>query len=204
MENKSILLSSDQFFKELVDESCKKRNVKINNNIKGYLVGVLEHYLDARNLFETEVNEVGEKNHQTLAEMYLVATQKPSTEKQILLKKLGDRTLYVSGFFADSLHGKMVDVDYYTSMGEMAYGTLAELVREELSIRIYKTFSQRFIEFVDVLNHISHSAMIQNDENILRLYDRYMRTGSELAREKLIEMGVTSVSKEQTKRSKQD
>lgn len=204
MEYKGFILSADQFFAEMVDDGLNKRKVKANANVKKYLVGVLEHYLDARNLFENAVNENGERNPQTLAEMYLAAAQSSPLEKHKLLKKLGDRTLYVSGFFADSLSGKVVDIDYYANMGEVAYGTLAEFVREDLTASVYRTFSKRFLEFVDVLTHISQSSMIQNDQNILKLYDRYMRTGSDLAKEKLIEMGVLTVSAEVTKRSRQD
>ena len=50
-----------------------------------------------------------------------------------LLKKLGDRSLYISGFFADSLQRKVVDVDYYAEMGGVAYGALADSAVEEVS-----------------------------------------------------------------------
>ena len=37
------------------------------------------------------------------------------------LKQIGDVSLFVSGFFSDSLRRKLVDVDYYVSIGGVAY-----------------------------------------------------------------------------------
>ena len=67
---------------------------------------------------------------------------------------------------------------------------------------VFTTFSKRFNDFVDVLNYVSEKSQIQSDSNVLKLYDRYLRTGSELAREKLNELGVVTLPKEQLKISK--
>jgi hypothetical protein len=121
-----------------------------------------------------------------------------------LLKKLGDRSLYISGFFGDSLERKLVDIDYYAEMGGAAYASLADNVSDDISAQVYRIFSRDFLAYVDVLTYISQQSMIQSDQSLLRLYDRYMRTGSELAKEKLIEMGVLTLSVDQVKLAKQD
>ncbi len=172
--------------------------------VESYLVKLLHHYLDARNLFEAEyTNEGGQKNPQTLAEMYLIAQNAEPAVKLEMLRKLGDRTLYISGFFGDSLSHKVVDIDYYAEIGGAAYASLAHCTREDTMVKVYDTFSRRFLDFVDVLTYISHHSFVKSDESILRLYDRYMRTGSELAREKLVEMGVLALPKDQVKLGKQ-
>ncbi|WP_413289440.1 hypothetical protein [Bdellovibrio sp. HCB337] len=168
------------------------------------MVHLLQHYLDAKNLFDPEFDEAGRKVPKTLAEMYLHANSSDDESVKVeLLKKLGDRSLYVSGFFGDSLQRKIVDVDYYVNMGGAAYATLAGCVREDVSIQVYTTISRRFVDFVDVLTYISHSSFINSNESVLRLYDKYMTTGSELAREKLTEMGVLPLTQDQTKRIRQ-
>ena len=114
MQNKGVLISSEGYFAEVVEEACQKRKVQAPKAARNYLVNMLEHYLDARNLFEVDVNEVtGQRKEYTLAELYLLANQSELPEKQGLLKKLGDRSLYISGFFGDSLNRKIVDIDYY-------------------------------------------------------------------------------------------
>lgn len=199
-----FLLTPRQYFGEMVDSGLNKRNIKVYPAVKSYLVDMLEFYLDARNLFDEPVNELGQRQPQTLAELYLKANHMESLERIVTLKKLGDRSLYVSGFFGDSLKRKLVDIDYYAEMGCAAYSALADSVREDTHAAVYRVFSQKFLEFVDVLTFISESSAVQSDQSVLRLYDRYIRTGSPLAKEKLIEMGVVPIDSEQIKIAKQD
>ncbi len=199
------LLSSPQdFFTELVQKGMSQRRVQTYPIVEKYLVDLLQHYLDARNLFEpTYLNESGAKQPQTLAEMFLVAQNADPITKVDLLRKLGDRTLYISGFFGDSLQRKVVDIDYYADIGGAAYATLAHCTREDSMAKVYNVFSNRFLDFVEVLTYISQHSFIKSDESILRLYERYLRTGSEIAKEKLIEMGVLTVPQDQVKLGKQ-
>lgn len=199
-----FLVSSKDYFAEVVQSGLEKRNLRVYPAVQNYLVGLLEHYLDARNLFQENITESGQKKPDTLAEMLLVAVNSEPREKTELLKKLGDRSLYISGFFGDSLKRKIVDVDYYAEMGGTAYAALADCVTEDTTAQVYRTFSRQFIDFVDVLTYISELSSIKTDQDLLRLYDRYMRTGSELAKEKLIELGVLTVPRDQVKLARQD
>lgn len=199
-----LFVSPGDFFKDLVRQGFAQRKIETYPHVETYLVDLLQHYLDAKNLFDPDYDENGRRVPKTLAEMYLQANNaEDQTVKIELLKKLGDRSLYMSGFFGDSLQRKIVDVDYYVNMGGVAYATLATFVREDVSAKIYSTISRRFIDFVDVLTYISHSSFIKSNESVLRLYDRYLTTGSELAREKLTEMGVLPVASDQIKRIRQ-
>lgn len=203
-QNDSLFVSPEEYFNKLVEEGIAQRRLKTIPQTKTYLVRMLQHYLDTKNLFETEYDESGNRRPQTLAEMYLVASNAETISVRVeLLKKLGDRALYISGFFGDSLDRKMVDIEYYANMGGVAYSTLANIVKEDTLSRIYSIFSKQFIEFVDVLTLISQKSMIQNNQSILRLYDRYLKTGSEMAREKLVEMGVLTLPIESSKVSRQ-
>lgn len=199
-----LFVSPEGFFQELVQQGLSQRKVQTYPVVESYLVRLLQHYLDSRNLFDSEYcDESGQKNPQTLAEMYLLAQNAAPPVKNELLRKLGDRALYISGFFGDSLARKVVDVDYYAGIGGAAYATLAHHTKEDAMVKVYNTFARQFQDYVDVLTYISHNSFIKSDESILRLYDRYMRTGSELAKEKLVEMGVLTLSPDQVKLGKQ-
>lgn len=198
-----LFVSPQEYFSEAVKKGLEQRRIKTYPFVESYLVNLLQHYLDARNLFENEIDEAGKRPPQTLAEMLLIAHNSETTVKLELLKKLGDKSLYISGYFGDSLNRKIVDVDYYANMGGTAYATLANATKEDTLVKVYETFSSRFIDFVDVLTVISQASLVKSNESILRLYDRYMRTGSDLAREKLIEMGVLTLTPEQVKSSRQ-
>jgi hypothetical protein len=204
MSNNILFISPQQYFSELVENGLQKKKVNAIPAVKAYLVNLLENYLDAKKLFEDEVDEQGNKSPSTLAELYLKANNSESKEKRELLKKLGDKSLYISGFFGSSLTRKLVDIDYYAGMGCTAYENLSYHVKEDTQSKVYKIFSKNFLEFVDVLSYISEDTFIQGDHNILSLYERYLKTGSESAKEKLIEMGVVTLSKDHIKLVRQD
>jgi hypothetical protein len=187
-----IVLSARDFFQETVGEAFRQRNVKTLPLVKSYLVELLEFYVPTSNLFD-DFDSSGKRTRATLAETFLIAQNSEQNVRIELLKKLGDRSLYISGFFGDSLQRKLVDVDYYADMGCAAYSSLAAQVSEDMVARLYEEIAGRFNEFAEVLNYISSLAHITNEENIMRLYETYARTGSDLAREKLNEKGLIAV-----------
>ena len=152
-----------------------------------YLIELLEFFLHTDNLFEKDNEE--SLGQATLAELYLRASQDP-LKKRVLLKKLGDSTLYISGFFGDSLKRKVVDIDYYAEIGGRAYGTLAAVTPSDRWAKVFAEFSERILEYIDLLTYISQKALVQTNKDLLRLYDRYLTTGSELAKDQLLEQGL--------------
>ncbi len=146
--------------------------------------------------------ETESKVPDTFAEMYLVALNSETTKKKELMRTVAEKSLYLTGFFADSLSKKVVDKDYYTQIGSAAYSNLAAWTKEDALSTVFTVVSRRFTDFVYVLNYVSEKSLIQSNPDVLKLYDRYLRTGSELAREKLTELGVVTLPKEQLKLSK--
>ena len=194
-EQESIFIaSSKDFFTEQVDQACHFRKVKTLPAVRDYLVVLLEHYMHTQNLTKKD----------TLAEMFLKANSIDESINRVeMWKQLGDTSLYISGFFGDSLNRKVVDIDYYASMGGAAYSALATIAADENNVPVFEEFAHRFMEFVDVLTYISQKALIQTDQDLLRLYDRYVSTGSELAKEQLMEKGLLNLPLPSTKNNKQ-
>jgi hypothetical protein len=189
---KTILLSPKDFFKEVVEDAFTQRRVKTFPFAKQYLISLLEGYIPTDKLYD-EPSEGGKKSQKTLAELLLTANTAEASVRIDLLKRLGDTSLYVSGFFGESLQRKVVDIDYYANMGGLAYGSLSGFVKEDTYKKVYQEFAERFMDFVDILTFVSQKMMVQSDENILRLYDKYIRTGSELAKDTLLEKGINPV-----------
>jgi hypothetical protein len=190
-----LLVSPQDYFKALVVEGLEARKVKAPTPVQGYLVRLLSHYVNTHNLYKSPAT-VGDESPQpqTLAEMYLIAQQSELMRKLDLLRELGDRALYVGGYFGDSLKRKIVDIDYYIQMGEAAYGQLSTSHKDEELGQVYWTLSSRFVDYVDVLTVISHKVNVHSDKDLLRLYDKYLKTGSELAKDRLLELGVLNAS----------
>lgn len=197
-----VLLSPEAHFSEAVKEAIENKQIKTQPAVEVYLIQLLRHYLESKNFNLSHQTDSGQKPPETFAEMYLQALNSEDARRHELMRAVADKTLYLTGFFSDSLQRRTMDIDYYVEIGSAAYFNLHTWCKEDTLAHVYKTFSSRFMDFVEVLNYISEKSMIQSDQNVLKLYDRYLRTGSELARDKLIELGVVPVSKEHLKLSK--
>lgn len=200
--SKSILLEPTGFFNELIEDAFSQRKLRDFPLLKPYLSDLLIHFINVDNLFEDEPIS-GKKNHPTLAELYFKAMSTEKEERQSLLKKLGDTSLYISGVFGDSLQRKLVDIDYYADMGGAAYMSLSDSVDEDSFKSLYSSISKRFVEVMEVLTVISQNTLIQNNQNLLRLYENYVNTGSELAKEHLLEKGLLHLPQKGKKRYSQ-
>ncbi len=180
----SFLVDSKSYFAEEVDKAMKKLKFEASPMATDYLVEILQFHMMTSN-----INIQG-----TFAEMLLRAAQAEKNVRMELLKKLGDTSLYISGFFGDSLKRKIIDIDYYANIGGMAYGSLASDAEESMQSEVFKIFSNRFLDFVDVLTYVSQSSAIQSNQDVLRIYEKYILTGSPLAKEQLIEMGLLNTN----------
>ncbi len=198
-----LFVSSKEYFSESLETAFKYFQFKPHPLSRTYLVEMLERYMFSQNLFEVD-QQTGKYKRSTLAELFLKAQNENSTGvRSDLLKRLGDTSLYISGFFGDSLNRKLVDIDYYAEMGGVAYGSLAKETSDPSMSEVFDCFSSRFIEFVDVLTYISQKTQVQSDKDLLRLYDRYVATGSKLAEDQLLEKGVLNSELIKTKSIKQ-
>jgi hypothetical protein len=192
-----LLLSSKIYFEEAVDDAFIKLKINTYPLVKTYLVSVLDHYLVTDNLYEKS-ETTGRYSQKMLSELYLNAASAPLEKKSELLKQLGDSSLYISGFFGDSFKKKVVDLDYYVNMGGAAYGDLSSVVKEDIYCRLYEEIALRFVEFMDAFCLISQNTMVQSNKDLLRLYDKYLATGSPLAKEQLAQEGILNSQSKKT------
>lgn len=195
-----VLASPREFFVDRVESAIKRLKFEPLALSRKYLVDLLEHFMFAKNLFTEDAD--GKLRRDSLAEMYLKAQNSPPAIRVDLLKKLGDSSLYISGFFGDSLTRKIVDIDYYVEMGGVAYGSLAHSTSDGDLSQVFNEFSSRFPQFVDVLTFISQDTQVQSDADLLRLYNRYLATGSRLAEEQLLEKGLLNADIQKAKANK--
>lgn len=130
-----------------------------------------------------------------LALMYKRAHEADAELRPGKLKDLGDLALYTSGFFVDSIERSLVDIDYYIAMGGAAYRALGDLIgggSRRAVAQMYRQMAGDFTTLVDVLNEISDGSCGRgtSDADLLKLYDRWARTGSERIRRLLSDRGL--------------
>jgi hypothetical protein len=123
-----------------------------------------------------------------LAVRFARALQTGGVEQRTRLRNLGDFSLFTTGFFADSFNRRHVDVDYYVSMGEYAYGSLSRA--EDAFREVFAELARKFVGFSDVLADISERHSLSSNNDLLRLYEKWLRTGSGRDGQRLIERGI--------------
>jgi hypothetical protein len=172
-----------EYFKDLVAASLARQHVRAADLTEYYLVNLLCQYirLDAG----AAVGEVDEPLALRLAR----ALRSGGLEQRARLRSLGDFSLFMTGFFHDSFRRRLVDVDYYVSMGEYAYGSLARLDEDAFS-EVFTELANKFVGFTDVLADISERTALASHTDVLRLYEKWLRTGSERDGQRLVERGI--------------
>jgi hypothetical protein len=172
-----------EYFKGLVESACDHQHVRVSDLTSYYLVNLLCGYIRLGGRSPAALD--GEPLALRLAK----ALETGGEEQRARLRSLGDLSLFVSGFFSDSLRRKVVDVDYYMSMGEYAYGSLSRWERDTFA-ETFAELAERFGEFVDVLGEVSEQSGLTSNHDLLRLYERWLRTGSRRSGQQLAERGI--------------
>ena len=114
-------------------------------------------------------------------------------KKWICFRFVGDYSLYVAGYFSESLNRKLVDVDYYIDIGRSAYQSLANVARSQVRQEIFSGLHQKFPSLVEVLTEISFHTNSTTAEDLIRLYDRWLKTGSSVLEKKTDGKGDSNI-----------
>lgn len=184
--------TAQEWFREMVGEALSHRRLEIQEVTEFYLVNLLSGFLARERLFVEK--EDGTIQAEPLALILLRALEADRRTRAAHLRRLGDTALFVSGFFGDSLARSLVDVDYYISMGERAYGTLAETERAPGLDELYGELSERFGVFVDLFAEIAELSDLRSNRGLVRLYERFLATRDARVGELLRERGVALFS----------
>jgi hypothetical protein len=170
-----------EYFKELVEGALTRQGIVATELTSFYVVHLLTGFVERRQGEHAEDAPLGIQLARAL--------ECAGVEQRASLKQIGDVSLFVSGFFADSLRGKLVDVDYYVSIGGVAYQALSRYETDTFS-PVFAELAEKFIAFVDVLSEVSERSSCASNMDLLRLYERWLKTGSRRSGQLLAERGV--------------
>lgn len=177
-----------EFFRAQLATAMEHQKVSTSTFTEFYLVNLLTRCMrgDALPLREPGFDDT------PLALLYVRALEASRHDRARLLRGMGDLALFVSGFFADSLEGRMADLAYYHAMGGHAYGRLS---REEAPFpfdrSVFSELAGRFGQFADLLSEVSENSRLAGTRSVLALYERWLQTGSRRAAALLAEQGIT-------------
>ncbi len=181
--------SLPEYFRELVQTALGHQKIKAPEEIEFYLVNLLQSYMFMPEFFQKSSESFTD---QPLAILYLKAQQAEYEAKLTLLKQLGDAALFISGYFPASLNRQLVDVAYYTQMGGSAYADLSQIVSKNVAT-LFGNLADHFRSYADVLSEVSESCQFTKEQDTLRHYENWLKTGSQHALNRLTQKGIIPV-----------
>jgi hypothetical protein len=179
------------FFRERLLTALEHQKVEASELTESYLVHLLAAFARGERVPGREPGF----DETPLAFLYARALHAARFERALLLRATADTALFVSGFFAESLPGGDGDVRYYASLGGRAYAALGREHEPEdpAGTGVFNELAGRFLEFVDVLAEVSEKTRLSSPLSVVRLYERWVETGSRRAAVLLAELGIAPV-----------
>jgi hypothetical protein len=183
------------YFRTSIDEIIARQRVEVDPHAAHYVVNLVTLFSRSEALYEYDGENYGLR---PLALMLADAIDAPTPkQRNHALQRIGDVALFIGGFFIESLANKAVDVDYYISMGENAYGSLSEKVRGTFRgnafADIYRELAAKFQILIDVLNEVRDGARKESDVDLLRTYEIWQKTGSQRCENLLRQQGIVPI-----------
>ncbi len=187
-------MSVHDYFDESLNNAIANQQKELKPETTFYIINLLTTYNDSNRMF---VKENARMDLKPLAFIYADAVNSESRGKKIsYLKYLGDVALFISGLFSYSLNRSLVDVDYYIGMGESAYGSLGDFptTSNHSGLRlIYTELAFKFSAVVELLNEVADQMQSSHDTDVMRLYEIWMRTGSQYSADRLRRLGIEPI-----------
>jgi hypothetical protein len=171
--------SAVEYFKELVESALAHQRVTAGELTAFYVVQLLTAFLQ----------RPAENNAEPMVLKLATALEAGGLRQRAALREIGDLSLFVSGFFSDSLRRKLVDVDYYATIGGYAYNALSHHETDTFS-PVFAELGGKFVTFVDVLSEVSERTTCSSNADLLRLYEKWLKTRSRRSGELLVERGI--------------
>ncbi len=190
------------YFRRSVEDVIENQGVDMDPHAAHYVVNLLTSFSRSEAFYEDDGETYGLR---PLALMLADAVNADSAaERSQSLQRIGDVSLFVSGFFSDSLVRNAVDIDYYINMGGSAYAVLSEEIRGTFRgnalASTYQELSEKFLILIDILNEVRDSRRIDSDVDLLRTYELWRKTGSHRCEKLLRKQGVVPISQASKKR----
>jgi hypothetical protein len=175
-----------QWFRERLEAALERRHLRADPETRAYLVELMAAIGIGRRRSPGDV---------PLALQLKEAREAASgAERLALYRALGDEALCLSGFFADHLERRGISHGYVCSMGGGAYESASVLAiqapSQAIRTTVYRDLAASFERYAEVLDDVRESTALRTPQDIVRLYDKWRRTGSPRIAERLSEAGV--------------
>ncbi len=172
------------YFNDQVEEARARQGVDISSDTRLYLVTLLADRARSDAIASTE---------ETLAELHARAAHAPPARQARTYRELGDRALYLLGYFAESLSRRLVGPEYYADMGSAAYHRVDILFKSVFSDAfgpVFRELALRFRDCASIVEAVRDAHREDRPDDLAVLYERWLATGDPATAEKLTTRGV--------------
>ena len=168
-----------EYFREMVNTAVEDLHIHANEEVIFYIVNLLAEFLKIENLYMDLDPKADEEPLTVLLEKALNSDQ---NEQIMRFKHLGDFSLFISGFFSDSLYRRLISLDFYETVGCTSYNQLANIMKTKVQSKtfweLYNELAENFSVFVDILSEVSDKSFSHTNKDILNVYERWLKTKS--------------------------
>ena len=168
-----------EYFREMVNSAVENLHVQADEEVIFYIVNLLSEFLTVDNLYTDIDPNADEEPLTLLLEKALNSDQNEQIQR---FKHLGDFSLFISGFFSDSLYKRLVSLNYYKIIGCTSYNQLATIMKSKVQSNtfweLYYELAENFSVFVDILSEVSDKSFSHTNKDILKVYERWLKTKS--------------------------
>ncbi|MGB6449124.1 MAG: hypothetical protein WBE92_00065 [Steroidobacteraceae bacterium] len=180
-----------EFFRDNLHDALERQRLEVEDQTEHYVVNLLTLFARSEALYEPSPE--GRRLKPLVVMLAEALEARSAGDRHRGLQRLGDVSLFVAGFFAQSFARKLIDVDYHIAMGGQAYRALADALgrgRGRVLAQVFAELAEKFQPLVDALNEVSESSHRHTDEDVLRLYEIWLKTGSRRSYRILRRLGV--------------
>ena len=180
-----------EFFKDALHGALEKRQLAVEDQTEHYVVNLLTLFSRSEALYDT--TSEGRRLKPLVVMLSEALEARSEGDRNRGLQRLGDVSLFVAGFFAQSFARKLIDIDYHIAMGGRAYAALADTMsrgKGRVLGNVFSELANKFQPMVDALNEVSETSYTHSDKDILRLYEIWLKTGSKRSYDILKRLGV--------------
>lgn len=190
----AIAPSMSRYFEEIIADAMRVRHIQATEAASRYLVGILCDYAHPD-------EEAGSPFTKPLTFLLRDALDAIGAERFRKLRALGDGILYALGFFGGHIELRGVDRKYVVGVGSAAYSHASAMLRmstpqESPGTDVLGELTQKFDRFAEVLADVAEGTLAcgaRDQRSLVKLYERWLRTGSSRLAEELGSHGIIPV-----------
>jgi hypothetical protein len=183
----SISLSTDVrgFFADLVTHATEDKGIESTQATTAYVAALLADFAHPGAFSKTSLER-------PFTLLLAEALETAGHERFERLRAIGDGALYLRGFFREHLETRGVALPYVSAVGARAYDGVAAMLRVNVGVAaagteptvpdVFGELAARFDAFVELLESVADRLVAQGSAGspggVLKLYERWMKTGS--------------------------